>query len=108
MTCCQCVGIEQTFSNKEAQRKLRAYREKGPAKTTALLVEALKSDDVEGMTHLDIGGGVGAIQHAMLEAGVEAATRVEASSAYASASLEEAERRGIQSKVTIHRGNFSP
>ena len=82
MDCCQCKGIESVFNEREARSHLKAYREDGPAKTTRLLIEALRAQGVEGMTLLDIGGGVGAIQHELLRDGVVRATAVDASSAW--------------------------
>jgi magnesium-protoporphyrin O-methyltransferase len=61
MDCCQCEGIETLFNEKEAKHKLKVYRKDGPAKTTRMLVEALRVEGVQGLTLLDIGGGVGAI-----------------------------------------------
>jgi predicted TPR repeat methyltransferase len=115
MDCCQCQGIETQFNEKEAQNKLKAYRKNGPARTTRMLVEALKGElatarrsanGSEGITLLDIGGGVGAIQHEMLKAGVERATGVDASAAYAKAAQEEAERQGHEDRVSYYHANF--
>jgi len=106
MDCCQCKGIETVFNEKEARGKLKAYREDGPAKTTRMLIDALRAQGVVGMTLLDIGGGVGAIQHELLRAGVERATAVDASSAYLKAARQEAEQQGNADRVSFHQGNF--
>jgi predicted TPR repeat methyltransferase len=108
MDCCQCKGIESLFNEKEARNKLNAYRKDGPAKTTHMLIEALKglAQGIEGMTLLDIGGGVGAIQHELLRAGVERATGVEASTAYLKAAQQEAQREGHADRVSYHHANF--
>ena len=65
----QCQGMETFFDNKTAVGDLKAYRKKGPSKTTRMLIDALKAQGVEDMTLLDIGGGVGAIQHELLNSG---------------------------------------
>jgi predicted TPR repeat methyltransferase len=106
MDCCQCKGFETVFDEKEAQGKLKAYRKGGPAKTTQMLIEALRTQGVEGMTLLDIGGGVGAIQHELLREGVERATGVDASAAYIKVAREEAERQGHAGRVSYRQGNF--
>lgn len=106
MDCCQCKGIETLFNEKEARAKLMAYRKDGPAKTTRVLIEAIKAEGIQGMTLLDIGGGVGAIQHELLKAGVERATSVDASTAYVKAAQEEAERQGHADRVSYHHANF--
>lgn len=89
MYCAHCQGAEEIFGSRMARRELRKYQTKGPGKTTRLLVEAIKSANVEGATLLDIGGGVGAIENELLEDGVQSSIDVDASSAY----LEAAARR---------------
>jgi magnesium-protoporphyrin O-methyltransferase len=106
MICCQCEGIEELFSQKYVNSELSRYRKKGPDKTTRMLTEDVRALKVEGMTLLDIGGGVGAIQHELLGAGVREATSVEASTAYLTAAKAEAQRRGIADRVSYHHGNF--
>jgi hypothetical protein len=106
MNCCQCQGIEELFSQQYVTREVARYRAKGPDKTTRMLVDAIKNEGVAGSTLLDIGGGVGAIQHGLLEAGLEHATDVEASSAYLTAARAEAQFRGYLERVSYHQGNF--
>ena len=106
MNCCQCQGIEDLFSETYVAGELAQYRAHGPDKTTRMLINALKSTDVQGLTLLDIGGGLGAIQHDMLRAGVEQATLVEASSAYLAAAKAEAERRGNAEQINFQHGDF--
>ena len=106
MDCCQCKGIETVFDEREARGHLKSYRKGGPARTTQMLIEALKAEGVEGMTLLDIGGGVGAIQHELLRDGVARATGVDASSAYIKAARAEARRQGHAERVSYHHGDF--
>ncbi len=106
MTCSQCLGLEKVFDEKYVSKESNDYHRKGPPKTTRWLIEALKEAGVQGLTLLDIGGGVGAIQHALLEAGVTHVTGVEASTAYIRAAHAEAERRGQASQITLKQGNF--
>ena len=106
MNCCQCQGIETLFNEKFAAKELERYRKKGPSTTTRMLIDALKAEGIEGMTLLDIGGGVGAIQHALLEAGASSAINVEASTGYLRVAEEEATRRGLAHRVTYHHGDF--
>lgn len=107
MNCCQCQGIEARFNRKEAAKKLKQYRQGSPVETTQILIEALKAEGVSGMTLLDIGGGIGVIQHELLEAGVTGAVGVEASSAYIEGAKAEAERRGYAARVAHYHGNFT-
>jgi magnesium-protoporphyrin O-methyltransferase len=103
---CQCQGIEQQFDRDHVAGKLVQYRRRGPAASTRQLVNALRSLGIDGMTLLDIGGGVGGIQHALLRAGVREAVSIEASSAYADAARLEAERLGLGDHIVQLRGNF--
>jgi magnesium-protoporphyrin O-methyltransferase len=105
--CCpQCEGIELTFNEQNADDDLRIYRGEGPDETTSWLLEAVKARGVDGLTLLDIGGGVGAIQHDLLANGVTSAVHVDASSAYIEAAQGEAKRRKLKDKIVWHHGNF--
>lgn len=106
MSCGQCQGINEIFGEKFVGRELRRYRKKGAERTTQLLTEALQQEGVEGLEVLDIGGGLGAVQHALLAAGASRATDVEASHAYFRAAKEEAQRRGLAERVSFRLGNF--
>ena len=55
---------------------------------------------------MDIGGGVGVIQHELLKAGIRGAVGVDASSAYIKAVEEEAERLGHGDRISSHFGDF--
>lgn len=106
MNCRQCQGIEDVFSKEYVAKELKRYRKRGPDKTTRMLINALKEEDVQGLTLLDIGGGLGAIQHEMLRAGVQSVTDVEASTAYLNATKGETARRGYAERVSYQHGNF--
>jgi magnesium-protoporphyrin O-methyltransferase len=106
MTSCQCQGIEIQFDRRNAVEKLADYQKKGPAKTTRILVAALKEAGVEGATLMDIGGGIGAIQMELLKAGAGSAVSVEASTGYIETAQQEAQRRGLQDRIQFHHGDF--
>ncbi len=106
MSCNQCKGIEGVFNEGNVNRELWLYRKKGADKTTRWLIEAIQQQGIRGLSLLDIGGGVGAIQHALLESGVERATDVDASQAYLNAAREEASRRGLAERESFQHGNF--
>jgi magnesium-protoporphyrin O-methyltransferase len=94
------------YNRKRASSQLRSYRTKGPIPSTRALIETLVAEGVEGATLLDIGGGIGAIQHELLDAGVTDATSVDASAPYLEAAREEAQRRGHGDRVTYLHGDF--
>jgi predicted RNA methylase len=99
MDCCQWRGIETRFNQKYVDKKVKMYRKNGPKKTTIQLVKAIQSENIHGMTLLDIGGGVGDIQHVLLKSGVSSAADVEVSLAYLEACKEEAERHGHANRI---------
>lgn len=106
MDCCQCQGIEGFFNRRQAERDLKTYRRKGPARGTRILLDALRAEGVSGATLLDIGGGIGAIQLELLGSGAASATDVDASTAYLATAREEGSRRGYGDRVTYQHGNF--
>ena len=106
MAHCQCEVIERRFDIQRVARQLTEYRKHGAAKATRLLIEALQTESLEGMTLLDIGGGIGAIPHALVPVGISSVLNVEASSAYLAAAREEAERRGLAEHMRFAHGNF--
>jgi hypothetical protein len=105
--CCrQCRAIESMFNTKTAEWEVRRYHKRGPAKTTRVLVEALKHEGVAGESLLDIGGGIGAIQMALLKGGAESVTDVDAAGGYIQVARAEAEREGYGDRVRYVHGNF--
>ena len=71
-----------------------------------MLLEAVKQKGVEGNSLLDVGGGIGVLQHELLRAGVGRADSVEASTAYIDACKQEAARQGHEDSITYHNGDF--
>jgi magnesium-protoporphyrin O-methyltransferase len=89
-----------------AEGDLREYRQHGASGTTQQLLEALQSAGVDGMTLLDIGGGIGVIQHELRAAGVTEITGVDASAAYLAIARQEAEKRSYASDARYLHGDF--
>jgi len=106
MPSCQCEGIEIIFDEKMARRELKKFRKKGSAGLTKQLIAFFKDQGLEGQSLLDIGGGVGAIQHELAAAGAGKVTNVDGSSGYLAACKEEAGLRGYGDRATYHHGDF--
>jgi magnesium-protoporphyrin O-methyltransferase len=102
---CSC-GCPNTFDAKTASADLKHYLAKGPDGTTQSLIDAIVGEGIEGATLLDIGGGIGAIQLALLAAGVASATTVDATEAYVLVAREEAARRGLADRTDGRIGTF--
>ena len=110
MSCSQCSGIEDQFDAAAVRKKLRQFRRRGPDHTTRLLIDgvraALEASDLRDGVLLDIGGGIGAIHHALLDGRVTRAIHVDASTAQIAAAREETERQGHSAKVEFVAGDF--
>ena len=107
MDCCQCQGIESMFDKKSAKRDLKRYLKKGPSTTTKILLNAVNKIGVQGMTFLDIGGGIGAIQYALIKWGALNGVSIEASSAYIDSIKEETGENNLTEKVVFKHGDFT-
>jgi magnesium-protoporphyrin O-methyltransferase len=104
-SCCR-VDYDATFDQKDATDDLASYRHDGPAPSTRRLIDALRREGIEGATLLDIGGGVGAVQHELLAAGAASSVDVDFSRAYLEAARDEAVRRGLSEREAHRYGNF--
>jgi len=98
--------FDRQFDARHAAGHLRDYRKKGPVGTTRALIGALAAGGADGLTVLDIGGGVGAVHHELLRAGAAAAVDVDASRAYISVARSEAERQGHGARVRYVAADF--
>jgi magnesium-protoporphyrin O-methyltransferase len=107
MDCCQGNAHDEFFDDRFARRELKRYRRRGPAPWTRKLLSAIEGASIPAnATLLDVGGGVGAIHHELLEHGFARATQIDASSAYLEAAAEEVERLGHHGRVDLRRGDF--
>ncbi len=103
--CCEITG--NAFGEQEAKSQLRQYRKKGPAKQTQYILEAIRSLHLKDIDLLDIGGGIGAIHHELLEDAAGTATHVDASSAYLREAKSEAARLGHTERVKFIHADFT-
>jgi magnesium-protoporphyrin O-methyltransferase len=103
--CCEIT--DHAFSESEVKAELRGYRRQGPPKQTKLLLEAIRSLGLKNAALLDIGGGIGAIHHELLEDVAQTATHVDASSAYLKEARAEAARRGHGERVMFVHADFT-
>lgn len=103
---CTCNGLARQFDEKVAARERRKLLRRGPIRTTRMLADALKAEGVEGVTVLDVGGGVGAIGRALLEAGARRVMQVEASPAFHASAQALAEEGGYSDRTDYRLGDF--
>ncbi|MBL4655806.1 MAG: methyltransferase domain-containing protein [Bacteroidia bacterium] len=106
MTSCQCLGIESQFDEKEARKKLKEFRKNGTSKLANILLEAIKQNNIDNKTLLDIGGGIGGMQYDLLKSGVSEVTSVDASIAYHNVAEKETASQGFSNSIKRHHGDF--
>ena len=111
MSCQQCCGITQQFNDKAGRKQLKRFRRRGPDKTTQMLIDELRrgiqAEGRKDLTLLDIGAGVGAIHHALLNGVVSQATHIDASPGQLAAARAETGRRGHTEAVRFIEGDFT-
>ena len=107
MPCNCCEITDNAFSDAEARSEMRNYRRRGPMKQTKLMLEAIRSLGLRDVNLLDIGGGIGAIHHELLDDVAREATHVDASSAYLREAKAETARRGHSERVHFIHADFT-
>jgi magnesium-protoporphyrin O-methyltransferase len=103
---CGCEGFTSIFDRRTADADLARYRRAGPDRTTSLLLDLIGRTRADGKTVLDIGAGVGVIDHELLRAGAAHATLVDASRPSQAVAREEGQRRGQLDRMTFVEGDF--
>jgi magnesium-protoporphyrin O-methyltransferase len=106
VSCCHGEGCNAQFDARQARHDVKRYHKEGAAPTTRALIDLIKGAGVQGAQLLDIGGGIGAIHHELLDAGLYAATHVDASRAYLDVASQEAATRGHADRVRFVAGDF--
>jgi magnesium-protoporphyrin O-methyltransferase len=106
VNCCSGDEFAEIFDRRTADNDRRRYRRSGPDRTTRQLLDLLHSRGVEGGSVLDIGGGIGVVDHELIAAGASGAVLVEASAASAEAARDVARERGTDDRITIVCGDF--
>jgi SAM-dependent methyltransferase len=104
-SCCRPEAYGAVFSEKGARRALRRYRKRGLDRLSAQVAAVVRERDVLGATVLEVGGGIGALDVELLQAGAERAN-VELSPEYEQAAAELASERGVQQRIERRIGDF--
>jgi 2-polyprenyl-3-methyl-5-hydroxy-6-metoxy-1,4-benzoquinol methylase len=107
MNCCVPRGYDKLFGEKTAKRDLKRYRRRGLDGTGEALIAFLRGRGVEGLTVLDIGGGVGALEAELLKAGAERALNVEMSPAYEPYAHELWNEAGVRDRAEYRTGDVT-
>lgn len=105
--CCTPDDYRKPFTTRSARRNASAYRKDGFSGVSAHLLEALTDLDVDGESILEVGGGVGALQLALLGAGATKAVNVELSPSYEEEAIALASTAGFGDRIQRHVLDFA-
>ena len=99
------------FDARRAHKDMRAYSRRGARGATRRLLEAVRAAMRERVaadfTHLDIGGGVGVLQHELARDGAVQTTAVDASRPYLELLRQAAAERGYEGRQRRIEGDFT-
>src|SRR5436190_4335179 len=107
MSCCTPAGYRTIFGGETADRDARRYREKGLTVSAAWLRDALAGDGVGGSSVVEVGGGIGALQVELLEAGAGHAANIELVESYEPAARDLIAQRGLKGRIDRRIGDFA-
>ncbi len=102
--CCTPRDCGRFFNRRVAARDARRYRQRGLTGTARRLADL--AGDVRGASVLDVGGGVGAIELELLQAGADRATNVELSPGYEQEARALLAERGLLDRVDRRIADF--
>jgi SAM-dependent methyltransferase len=106
MDACGCDEFASIFDRRTAEGDRDRYKRKGPDRTTRMLLELLAPYRSAGSTLLDVGGGIGVIDHELLRAGAGHAVLVDASTPYLEVARQEARRANLLDRIEFVEGDF--
>jgi magnesium-protoporphyrin O-methyltransferase len=106
--CCSLPrGYDKLFGEKAARRNLKQYRRRGLDDVGKRIVEFLRGRGVEGLTVLEIGGGIGAVDSELLKAGASSAVNAELSPAYEPFARELWQEAGVDERAQYRIGDVT-
>jgi magnesium-protoporphyrin O-methyltransferase len=103
---CEPDRFASLFDRRNAEQDRDRYRRNGPDRTTRMLLDLLAPYRSAGATVLDIGGGIGIIDHELLRTGAGHAVLVEGSTASLDVARDEARRLGLLDRIELVEGDF--
>jgi hypothetical protein len=99
--CCRAGACEEIFTGRFARRSLENLRRKGLGDVEQRMVAIASESGVEGTRILEIGGGLGALQAELLDAGAARGEVVELVAAYEPYARELARERGLEERTSF-------
>jgi 2-polyprenyl-3-methyl-5-hydroxy-6-metoxy-1,4-benzoquinol methylase len=105
--CCDPGDYEEIFGARFSSRLARRYRRRGLDKTARRILEWLTERGVQGVSVLEIGGGVGDLQIELLRRGARQVTNLELVDAYEGDARSLAEEAGVADRIVRRRADLA-
>jgi hypothetical protein len=106
MECCSPGDLDDIFSASQAESDARAYRRGGLDGEARRIAAAVRRTVEPPFTVLEVGGGIGAIQLALLRDGAASTANVELSRSYEPAARELIAAAGVEGRVERRVADF--
>jgi len=106
---CQCcaIGLTEVFGGRVARREAKRFRKKGLTVRSRRLLDAIESTiQLDDLTSLEVGAGIGGLTITMLEHGVTKAFIVDAVPAYVFLARELAQEAGVSDSLEIELADY--
>lgn len=105
--CCEPRGYELVFGSRRAERDAARFRRRGLTWAPRRTVELYRDGVIRGRTLLEVGGGIGDLQVALLQAGIARTVGVELSDAYEPAATRLLREAGLGDRSVRLIGDFA-
>lgn len=99
-SCCSRHEYDAVFTSKYARRTAKKLKASGLDETAGRMANFLSGEGIDGLTVLEIGGGVGGLHMELLRRGASRATNVELSTAYDAEAARLLADAGLADRVT--------
>lgn len=106
MDACGCDGFDEMFDRRAAEGDLARYGRHGPDTTTGMLLDMIRAVGVRGATVLDVGSGIGVIDHELVRDGAGHAVLVDGSSASLAVARQMGRERNTLDRMDFIDGDF--
>ncbi len=107
MSCCTPTGYGAIFGAKTVERDARRYRRKGLTGSARWLLHTLIDDGVDGVSVLEVGGGIGGLQLELLKAGAASTANVEIVDSYEATARALITEGGMAGRVERRVADFA-
>jgi len=94
-----CCGQAHIFSSRVARHDARRYRRRGLGRSARAIARFLQKEGIDGLSVLEVGGGIGDLQLELLGQGAARAVNVELSPDYEAVAQELIRDAGAEERV---------